>query len=263
MGHVNADVLAHDIERRIKTGHDVGEELYCKLFGLLAEAILTGDCGVEAFELLGHDVKAAYAYGNAPGWDEFDLGACWGAFSLLEACASYGERLLEAQERIEVVRRHEHLFRAMSERPGITQKELANELGCGASNVSQILARYERYRLYLVSPEGKSRHCYLTAYGERALAEVRACEPSSRRDDSARRNTATNSLVADDASPTSESANGVVTDLGHSMYAQADVTHQLAYSNVMNVGVEVESVSESVVEISNYNVVGSAGRKVA
>ncbi|MBR3315752.1 MAG: hypothetical protein IKG18_16630 [Atopobiaceae bacterium] len=263
MQYANADVLAHDIERRIETGHEVGEELYRKLFGLLAEAISTRDYGVEAFELLEHDVKAAYVYGNASEWDEFDFGACWGAFSLLEACASYSERLLEDQERIEVVRRHEDLFRAMAKRPGITQKELANELCCGASNVSQILARYERYRLYLVSPEGKSKHCYLTAYGERALAEVRKCKPGFGQRDSEGQKTTASRLAADDVSPVPEGTNGTVTNHGRSIYVQSRGTNQLTFSNSMNTGVEAEPNDESIMQITNYNVAGSAKRRVA
>lgn len=179
MENRRAQILAQEISTRLDVGAAIGEELYRRLFEVLSDMAVEGVGDDGAFALLLHDVRAAYRYDGASKLEGFDVGACWAAMSLMDACGTHIERESNWRECVAEARGHRSLFEALEKMPGANQRELAEELGCGASNVSQRLARLEPYRLFVSSVEGKSKRYYLTPKGKRALEEVRVSDVSS------------------------------------------------------------------------------------
>lgn len=176
MGDKKSQILAREIVARLVAGHAVGEELYRRLFVVLSDMFVEGTTDDGSFAMLLHDVRAAYRYDGASKLEGFDIGACWAAMSLMDSCESYADRVSMWRECVAKASRYRALLEALEKMPGAKQRDIAEVLGCGASNISQRLARLEPYKLFVVSVEGKSKRYYLTPKGERALETVRTRE---------------------------------------------------------------------------------------
>lgn len=166
-------ILSQRVESMLSMNNPIDEELFGRLFSMLAESLRDQpSSGSPSLLDLEEDVAARYAYDNASEMEGFATGACWGALELYRECLATYQRAQGARQWAQLIRKHYDLFSIINKEPGISQGTLASYLHETKSNFSQKLARLEKYQLFVSSLVGRTKHLYLTQRGAEALAAV-------------------------------------------------------------------------------------------
>ena len=153
----------------------IDSETYEQLFRGITEVLAYfADRATELSELR----NATYAmrnYDRAYLLEGFDIGACWGAMKVVEAYERQEGDAEAHRQCLDKLRSKEQwrILEVIGNQPGITQGELASELGKSPSNLSQMLSRILPYRLVAIAIDGRRRRYSLTAYGREVLHEIK------------------------------------------------------------------------------------------
>ena len=167
-------ILSQEIGVRLKNKRVVDESLLRDLASAIADMIVDMQEPTEAYDILSRDVEALFAYGDDAESSAFSAGATWGMTSIRAAINAKESEDAHKSELREVAKRHYDLLVAIGDNPGITQQDLAEKLHKTKSNLAQILARLERYRLFIVSPAGWYRKYRISSLGKSVLSEMDA-----------------------------------------------------------------------------------------
>ena len=191
MNNESMRVVLNRITSRIESGsRRIDGETYAQFFEMLSE-VIAGDADAPSdLEDLERLAYAAKAYDRADELPGFDVGALWGSFGTLDAVRRLRGAEEEERRLALMIERHRDLFSTVSANPDITQGELADALGTSRSNLSQILARIEPYRLLHANPVGRSKHYRLTRRARQLFDEI-----DGRREDKEVRNRSTEAYV--------------------------------------------------------------------
>lgn len=167
-------ILSQEVGLRLKQGCMVDESLLRDLVSAVADLVIGAQESTEAYDALSRDLEALFAYGDVAESPEFCAGASWGAVSVRAAVVDKESESAHNSVLRDIAERHRELLEEMRDSPGITQQELARKLRKKKSNLAQILARLERYRLFIVIPAGKYRKYSISSLGELILGELEA-----------------------------------------------------------------------------------------
>ena len=170
-------ILSHEIGVRLKEKHVVDETLLRDLASAITDMITDMHESTEAYDTLTRDIEAQFAYGDDAESPEFCAGAVWGMVSIRAAIVAQESDAARQSELREAAKRHHDLLVAINDNPGITQQDLAAKLHKTKSNLAQILARLERYRLFIVSPAGWYKQYRISSLGESILSETESDRP--------------------------------------------------------------------------------------
>ena len=173
--HGLAVVLDHIISCLESKERRVDSETYEQLFRGIAEVLASFADRINELSELRDATYAMRNYDCAYLLEGFDIGACWGAMKVAEAFERQERDVEIRRQCLDKLRSKEQwrILEAIGNQPGITQGDLARELGKSASNLSQMLSRILPYRLVTISIDGRRRHYSLTAFGREMLDEVR------------------------------------------------------------------------------------------
>ncbi len=183
MAELKSDAL-QAVLKRLSAKEAVSEGDYRRLFALVAAAADATACEDASRAVSFDDIYRSVSYEGLSEFVEdaffdragdvasFDEGACWAFVGIVRAAVKRAERQARVPEVARAARRQVPLLHAIRKNPGITQNELADAVGKGKSNLSQILTRLEARGLIVVRSRGRFRHYYISALGEAVLKEV-------------------------------------------------------------------------------------------
>lgn len=166
--------LSQEIGLRLKKNHTMDEALLRDLVSAIADLVVDMQEATEAYDTLSRDIEALFAYGDDAESPKFCAGAIWGMVSVRTAIVAKESEDVRQEELREAARRHYDLLVAINDNPGITQQDLAEKLHKKKSNLAQIIARLEPYRLFIVSPAGWYRKYRISSLGKSILSEMDA-----------------------------------------------------------------------------------------
>ena len=172
-------ILSQEIGVRLKKDLVMDEALLRDLMSAIAELVVDMQEPTEAYETLSRDIEALFAYGDDAESPTFCAGAVWGMVSVRAAIIAKESEDARRVALREVAERHHDLLAAISDNPGITQQDLAEKLHKKKSNLAQILARLEPYRLFIVSPAGWYRKYRISSLGKSILSEMESDQPKA------------------------------------------------------------------------------------
>lgn len=168
--------LAREIAIRVKKGKVLDEDLLSDFLSAVSEIVYGLTEATEELNKLARDLDAGYVFDDLAEDPVFCAGACWGAIGVYAKSKERERDAAVANARRDASERHRALLATIRDNPGITQQELGKALGKSKSNLAQILARLEVYRLFTVSPAGKYKRYHISSVGRRILEEIEGQE---------------------------------------------------------------------------------------
>lgn len=164
--------LCHELATRVERGKSIDEGLMADLFMAVCEIMCGQSETTDELDAFLRDLDASYVFNDLADNPVFCAGACWGAFGVYVKAKEREADTAYAGARFDAAARHAELLATIRDNPGITQQDLGKALGKSKSNLAQILARLETYRLFIVSPSGKYKRYRISTIGCSLLDEI-------------------------------------------------------------------------------------------
>jgi len=170
------DILSEAIVTRLQDNKHISDEMLNQLFIILTDCSDDDANDSKFYNKLAEKLQAINNYSMHQKLDPetiFSIGACWAAIELHWRYCEKRKEPEKDQRLLELVNKHEKMFRTILASPGINHGNLASSIGLSPSRLTQIMAELKREQLVVASIFGREKHYSLSPKGMKLVDVLR------------------------------------------------------------------------------------------